>query len=229
MKKAFTMMELVFVIIVIGILLAIIIPRIHTDKLNEAGVQVLGHIRYTQHLAMIDDKYDSTDINWYNRRWRISFNNGADTNNMWAYTIWSDSLANASGSPDPAEIALNPLDPSKRLTGGFNGVGFIHTGDAVATAEMNLGEKYGILDVDFSAPCRTAAGSRSLGFDHLGRPLRGAIENYTSAYDSAILINILVPTQCVISLCSVANCAAANADEKVDIAIEAETGYAHIL
>jgi hypothetical protein len=204
------------------------IPNMKSNPLREAAIQVVSHIRYTQHLAMVDDKFDSADASWYKKRWRFSFNNGAGTNNKWSYTIWSDT--SGSGSPDPSEVAINPQNRSKRLTGGFNGTGFIHTGDAAATSEMNLGEKYSVLDVNFSAPCRTAAVSKSLAFDHFGRPLRGALENYTSAYNnSGITTNILVQSQCQITLCSVSNCAAATNEEKVVIAVEAETGYAHIL
>ena len=227
MKKAFTMLELVFVIVIIGILAAAIIPSTRTNPLQEAAVQLVSHIRYTQHLAMVDDKFDVNDAEWFQERWRFSFDIGSDTNNKWSYTIFTDT--SKSGSADETEIAVNPLNPAKRLTGGTTGNGLIHTGDDKATAKMNIGEKYGVLDVDFSAPCRTGSASRSLGFDHLGRPIRGAIENYTSAYDSSIATNILVPSQCIISICSVNDCTVATSDQKVDIAIEAETGYAHIL
>ena len=60
MKKAFTMLELVFVIVVVGILAAILIPRTERSPVQECAVDLLSQIRYTQHLAIIDDKYDST-------------------------------------------------------------------------------------------------------------------------------------------------------------------------
>ncbi|MCF6310454.1 MAG: type II secretion system GspH family protein, partial [Sulfurimonas sp.] len=58
MKKAFTMLELVMVIVVIGILAAVMLPRVASDRLAEAATQVISHIRYTQHLAMVDDQFD---------------------------------------------------------------------------------------------------------------------------------------------------------------------------
>ncbi|WP_300367295.1 prepilin-type N-terminal cleavage/methylation domain-containing protein, partial [Hydrogenimonas sp.] len=51
-KNAFTMLELIIVIVVVGILSAIMIPRFSDDKLREAADQIMSHIRYTQHLAM---------------------------------------------------------------------------------------------------------------------------------------------------------------------------------
>lgn len=217
MKKAFTMIELVFVIVIIGILAAVIIPNTNSDRARDAAIQLASHIRYTQHLAMLDDKFDANDTVWYKKRWQITFNKGTDTNDKWSYTIFSDSAGSSTGSPDKSEVAVNPLNPSKKLTGGFNGTSFIHTGDDEATAEMNLGQKYGITDVVFSHACQFY-GSTKIAFDHLGRPLKGAFENYSSAYPTASRI---IQQQCVITL--------VNSESNASIAIEPETGYAHIL
>lgn len=35
--------------------------------------QVIAHIRYTQHLAMMDDKFNADESTWYKRRWQIWF------------------------------------------------------------------------------------------------------------------------------------------------------------
>jgi prepilin-type N-terminal cleavage/methylation domain-containing protein len=70
-KSAFTMMELIFVIIVIGILSAVFIPRFGQNNLSQAANQLISHIRYTQHLALMDDEYNATNANWYQNRWTI--------------------------------------------------------------------------------------------------------------------------------------------------------------
>ena len=67
MLNAFTLIELVFVIVVVGVLAAAIIPRIQTNPVKEAAIQLLSHIRYTQHLAMVDDKYNSNDSAWFKK------------------------------------------------------------------------------------------------------------------------------------------------------------------
>ncbi|SMP85854.1 prepilin-type N-terminal cleavage/methylation domain-containing protein [Epsilonproteobacteria bacterium SCGC AD-308-P11] len=74
MKKAFTLLELVFVIVIIGILSVVIMPRVNSNGERDAAVQLLSHITYTQHLAMIDDKFDSTNATWFRNRWQIRFN-----------------------------------------------------------------------------------------------------------------------------------------------------------
>ena len=73
MRKAFTLLELVFVLVVIGILAAVIIPSTRTNPVREAAIQLVSHIRYTQHLAMVDDKFDIANATWYKDRWLISF------------------------------------------------------------------------------------------------------------------------------------------------------------
>ncbi|MCR8685147.1 pilus assembly FimT family protein [Campylobacter ureolyticus] len=76
-KKAFTMIELIMIIVVVGILAVAVIPRVDRDTLVEATNQVASHVRYTQHLAMLDNKYNPRDSNWYRNRWKITFNNNS--------------------------------------------------------------------------------------------------------------------------------------------------------
>lgn len=197
MKKAFTMIEMIFVIIVIGILSAIAIPRVSENHLNEAADQVISHIRYTQHLAMQDNKFDQADNTWFQERWQIAFNGEV-------YTIFSDQ--NKNNTQDLAEIATNPNNPTQRLTGD----------DSVdeVTRELDIGVKYDITSIAFSPNCGT--GNR-ISFDSMGRPISGNPTGLTGPYSPSGLIS----GQCQITLTS-------NGETKV-IAIEAETGYTHIL
>lgn len=71
-RYAFTMLELVFVIIVIGILAVVAIPNFGSNALQTAAEQLASHIRYTQHLAMVDDKFDPTDATWFQNKWTIN-------------------------------------------------------------------------------------------------------------------------------------------------------------
>ena len=213
MKKAFSMLEFIFVIVVLGILASVIIPRLKSTSLEEAAIQVASHIRYTQHLALVDDKYSSADPLWYKRRWQIVFGKSAYTDNEVAYTIFSDTLATASGNPDEEEIAKDPMNTSKRLTGGHSGTMHIYDDALRVTKEMNLGLNYGIKSYQLSGGCANAR----LAFDSLGRPMTGNLSSIGGPYQQ----DRMIVQRCKITL--------ANDQESVTIAIEPETGYVHLL
>ncbi|WP_267523559.1 type II secretion system protein [Campylobacter sp. MG1] len=67
MKKAFTMIELLVVMVVGAILSAIAVSKIHTSDVNDAARNLANDIRYTQYLSLnydnylVDDKIGSKD------------------------------------------------------------------------------------------------------------------------------------------------------------------------
>ena len=70
-KQAFTMIELIIVIVVVGILAAVMIPKTDTEPARDAANQLSRHIQYAQHLAMVDDVYKDTDPKWPSYRWGV--------------------------------------------------------------------------------------------------------------------------------------------------------------
>ncbi|MBS4067289.1 MAG: type II secretion system protein [Sulfurimonas sp.] len=222
MKKAFTMMELVFVIVVIGILAAVVMPRTGSNRLNEAAIQVVSHIRYTQHLAMIDDKFDTNPTSeWYKKRWQIFFSNTEDgSNNLWAYSIFSDGAGGSTGNPDVSELAVNPLNTSKLLTGGYSGTVQYNDLQGRNTKELLIGEKYSIVNVDFTEGCSIASNKQRIFFDNLGRPFYGSPHLQTKPYHNEINVKKL-NSNCKITLTD-------NTGKDINISIEPETGYTYI-
>jgi type II secretory pathway pseudopilin PulG len=140
------MIELVFVIVVIGIITAVMLPRIDRDNVYEAAQQVISHIKYTQHLAMIDNKFDDTDGNWFQNMWTIQFNDcgGGDL----AYTVFSN-----------LDIAKDPLSRKD-----LDATGCVAT-DA-QDPNVVLSSKYSIDTMVVGGPC---AANNYIAFDHLGR------------------------------------------------------------
>ena len=67
------MIELIFVIVVIGIITAVMLPRIDRDNVYEAAQQLESHLKYAQHLSMIDNAYDDASPTWYRNRWGVYF------------------------------------------------------------------------------------------------------------------------------------------------------------
>ena len=216
---AFTMLELIFVVVVVGILAAVLIPRMGQSRLREAADQIASHIRYTQHLAMQDDKYNERDdANWYKRRWQIVFQ---DIGKSFRYSVFSDKAGGNTGNPDISEIATNPLNPSLLLSGGSSGG--LKDGNPRITKSMNIGKEYGITGVNFGDSCSIKGGgvnSRRIVFDYLGRPLKGDLSSYGNPY-SKDGNSRLITQLCTITLTN-------NAGENINITIQPETGYTSV-
>ena len=127
MRHAFTLIELVFVIVIIGIIATVSLPKMGVHDSRKVGDQLMSHIRYTQHLAMSDDKFDSTNATWFRNRWQITLG----TSN---YSIVSDN--NNTFAKDPLNntklIQNNKLkNATMSLSGGCNSmniVSFDHLG-----------------------------------------------------------------------------------------------------
>ena len=179
-KRAFTMIELIFVIVVVGILAAIMIPKLNRNASREAANQILTHIRYTQHLAMQDDKYENFISNqskpWFKLRWGITFNEtslkecsidkpGVKT---WKYSVFFDKSLNGNINSE-SEVANDIYKSGKLLSGGWSGI----STDACKkiNKELNLGKRFGITLVDFKDGC---SGMQTIIFDEMGRPMRVA-------------------------------------------------------
>jgi type II secretory pathway pseudopilin PulG len=208
-RRAFTMMELIFILVIIGILAAVIIPKSRDTRLREAADQIVSHIRYTQHLAMMNDVFDPNDNEWYKERWQIFFEQDSD---LWSYTIFSD--ADKDGAIDETEIAINPQDSSKRLTGIASGAIL----DTVITKGLNIGKTYGIKGangIEF-ANCNDD-GSLTIAFDYLGRPMSRNPSTYTMSYHE----DYLIAAPCTITIKE-------NSGGSINITIQPETGFAKI-
>ncbi len=188
-RSAFTMLELVFVIIVIGILAVLAMPNFNRHPLQEAAEQVASHIRYTQHLAMVNDKYNPKEPIWFRENWQIEFTSTAS--NVW-YKIYADTDHNGNCDVINNEAATDPL----------NNVTLDGNSDIT-----DLKKRYDIRSVTFSSSCSgrnnnsgglsTGGTGKELSFDSLGRPYI----YITSA--TPLISNIytyLLTTDCIITL-----------------------------
>ena len=146
------MLELVFVIVVIGIIAAMVIPRMDRDSLYEATNQTLNHIKYTQHLAMTQDMYSDTDPNWFLQRWQMQFYACG------GYVVYSDT--NQGGGPDIIEAAVDPQTRKPLFTTN------VCAENPAYYDRISLMNSYGITGITTSTPC----GGQDIAFDTLGRP-----------------------------------------------------------
>jgi len=205
MKRfAFTMLELVFAIIVIGILAVLAMPNFNTNPLQLAAEQVATHIRYTQHLAMVDDKYNPNDPTWYEMFWRIRFYESG-TPDTYYYAVFHDTdKENNIDTTTHTEPAIDPL--TKKYLYVTNS-----STDTRSNSKMNLSETYGITNI--VSTCDT--GWIEFFFDHTGRPYVNSVSTGGTPPYSGLLQN-----DCNITL--------SHSDGNATITIHPETGYVSV-
>ncbi len=203
------MLELVMVIVVLGILVAMALPRMQQDFRQEAGDNILSAIRYTQHLALMDDKTDPDDGTWQMTLWQIRFSQyTVSGKTRWFYTIASN-MSKIGNDIKKVDTAIDPA----------NGKYMYHTG-ADATLDEDdespnifIGKKYGVNSVTFSGGCST---KKHVAFDHLGRP-------YADIFGATNDFAKLMAADCTITF------GFEDGSSDLKITIARETGYAQIV
>lgn len=188
-KKAFTVLELLFIVVIMGILSMVASPYFREDKLALATYQTLEHIRYAQHLAMINHRFDPKDANYkinpgnktpsnngkyFRSRWQIRFVMQSGTPRIVGYSVYSD--RDRQGNIDRTthqEAATNPYDGLKLNT-------YI---SASSSPDVNLFSKYSINNIAFSPSCQATGFTMiqndigAIVFDEKGRPYYGIANN----------------------------------------------------
>ncbi|MCL4430789.1 MAG: prepilin-type N-terminal cleavage/methylation domain-containing protein [Epsilonproteobacteria bacterium] len=204
---AFTLLELVFVIIVIGILAVLAMPNFRGNPLQTAAEQVASHIRYTQHLAMVDDIFNPNDPTWWQTRWQIQFENAAPNPGK-IYVIYRN--LNKDTNENDNEIARDPL--TRQLMKGADKD--IAIPPFKYMDNLLISKKYGITNVIFSAGCNASGPtSNRIGFDNLGRP-------YTRSNSAISPYANLMTVDCNITL--------VHPDGNATITVSPETGYVSV-
>jgi len=167
MKRAFTLFELVVVVVVIAILSFFITPRFNNSDLYKAADQIISHIRYTQHLAMIDNRFDPFKQHWYYERWRISFRDCYGVSTKKYYVIYKDmNHGGASAAPGRLESAIDPKDKKYLYNNGRC------KKSKIDSSEVLIGLKYGIIDFKHKGGCKNSY----IAFDNFGRPYYSTYE-----------------------------------------------------
>lgn len=170
MRRGFTVIEIIFVVTIVAILIGIAAPRLlQKDDLSLAADQVINHIRYTQHLALMEDRFDPNNNLWFREGWQIAFHRNTGSNGKWAYSVFVDQNGNRNPNVSLNELASHPLDRNKLMTGGFD---TLELGDPRVDEKLCIECAYDVtLAFDFPN------NSYRLAFDELGRPYTGYSNN----------------------------------------------------
>ena len=163
-KSAFTMLELVFVIVVLGTLASMALPRLDRDHTQEAADHILSQIRYTQHLALMDDMHEFNNPSWQQKWWKIMFSSCQNGNLF--YRIGSDNNMDGNGMFSQDEAAIDPINGMPLFMSNNDDT---CEGDTTVSKNIFLTERFGITAINTTSCNNTA----HIGFDHLGRPHQG--------------------------------------------------------
>ena len=223
-RSAFTMIELVFVIVVLGILASLAMGRMDRDLRQEAAETILSHIRLTQQLALRDNKHrpfnTATDNQWQRAYWRIQFSNCSTDGLMPIYNIASD--RDLSKTIIKEETAIDPT------TGKYLYATCNQAFQANDTSEKILiGKKFGVKEVKLRG-CGIAQGTstaKQIAFDYLGRPFRGITANDVSTFNKKVKTDCKVD---VFMLTDINNDGTVDDNDYFRIIVKAETGHAYI-
>jgi prepilin-type N-terminal cleavage/methylation domain-containing protein len=206
-NQGFTMIELVMVIVVLGILAALALPRLDRDLRQGAIDTVLSAVRYTQHMALLDDRQKFNDARWQQEFWRIEFEKCADNGTF--LSIGSD--RDYDGSLDRDEVLTDPSNGKPMFW--INTDNCKSGGDDTVSDQIFLYKKYGVKTITGSGGCN---GVKHIGFDHLGRPHIGFTSSSSPDYSSYM-------TQACTFTFNLEN------GESFQLRIAPETGYASIV
>ena len=178
-RNAFTMIELIVVLVVLAIIASYSIPRVKRDTRLEAMTQMLHMIRYTQNLALHDSKHRRYDSRWQRAYWKFQIYNC--TNNDKFFVIGTNNDLNYAPHTD-ISLSEAAVDPSNGKPLRWDAGTPCPKDDTSANSyqvspNIFISQKYGINNVVFNdckvyKNSKTESNVKHIGFDGFGRPYK---------------------------------------------------------
>jgi len=201
-KKSFSLLELLFIIVIIAIVSFGFFPKNIKNDLNLAASKIIIHLKNTRYQAMIDNKFNHDDEFWFRERWTLKFQNCQKSIGGLYYVVYSDT--NHGGHINKSETLKDPLT-QKWLYSNYD-----CEASSNESKDILLTKEYGVTKVNISCNNTSTIGQLSFGYDGQVYTKLGTKNNDTYKY--------LLKEPCNINLYDKSN-------NKVTILIEPNTGY----
>ncbi|RDX33904.1 type II secretion system protein [Arcobacter sp. HD9-500m-PIT-SAG02] len=201
-KKSFSLLELLFIIVIIAIVSLSFFPKRIKSDLNQAANKIIIHLKNTRHQAMIDNKFNHDDDFWFRERWTLKFQNCQKSIGGLYYVVYSDN--NHGGHINKSETLKDSLT-QKWLYSNYD-----CQASSNESKDILLTKKYGVTKVYMSCNNTNTIGQLSFGYEGQVYTKLGTKSHDTYKY--------LLKATCNISLFDKNN-------NKVTILIEPNTGY----
>ncbi len=158
MKRSFSLLELIFVILIVSIVATQSNIKNQLSKIKLAKSQILLHLKYTRYIAMLDNKYNINDSEWFRKRWTMKFLNCQKSIGGIYYVIYSDEDKNGAIGKD--ETLKDPLTSNHIYS-------FQCTKDKLSDKSkfVLLTQEYDIENINVSCNSTSTIGQLSFGFD----------------------------------------------------------------
>lgn len=201
-KKSFSYIELIFIIVIVSIISAQLIPKNIDSKLELASDKIILHLKNTRYQAMLDNKFNHKDFFWFRERWTLKFQHCSKNVGGLYYVVYSDT--NHGGHINKNETLKDPLS-QKWLYSNYD-----CDASSNESKDILLTKEYGVTKVVVSCNSTSTIGQISFGYDGKVYTKLGTKLSDTYKYE--------LKEQCYIRLYDKSN-------KNVSIIIEPYTGY----
>ncbi len=201
-KKSFSLLELIFIIVIISIVSIQFLPKNYKSNLSQAANKIIIHLKNTRYQAMLDNKFDDTDNLWFRKRWTLKFLRCSKSIGGLYYVVYSDS--NKGGNINKSETLKDALTQKWLYSNYDCDASYNESKDILLTKE------YGVSKVDVSCNSTSTIGQFSFGYDGKMYTKLSTIANEPYKYE------LKVP--CIITLYD-------KSDNNISISIEPNTGF----
>ncbi|MEA3512468.1 MAG: prepilin-type N-terminal cleavage/methylation domain-containing protein, partial [Campylobacterota bacterium] len=158
LTRAFSLIELIFVVAIISVIISQSIPNYKTSKLNSAANKMILYLNYTRYITHIDNKHNINDEEWFMKRWTLKFQNcSADIGGLY-YVVYSDMSGNTAHFKKE-DCLKDPLTNK-----------YLYSGSSCDTSSnenkyIQLTKEYDIQRVELSCNSTSSIGQISFGYD----------------------------------------------------------------